>query len=171
MRRQNYYRPDGNDYSSREAYRRREASEPDRPVYNNYGGQPYYPPRRHHWFVWIVVIILCIGLGWFAADHYLGNPGQSSSPQTTVNRKTVVNKTAPASRSNSNQTPQQPNVGKLDKEMDQLDVNAKDQETAVNFYQKQSPKNQVKMDKMISLVNKVVPSNTLKRQALSWILR
>ena len=143
---------------------------------NNVERNYYYPQsKRHHWIRNCLVIILCLAIGWIAADHFFAGPKmeKSSQPRTEVSQSTSVKKNLPQqnNQGSSNPSSPQPNIGILEREMDRLDVNSKDQLIAANFYQKQTPKNQVKMDKMIKLVNKVVPSDVMKRQALSWILR
>ena len=166
MRQQRYYRNNG--YTSNYGY-----GSPNRHPRNNANYYNYVPRDHHHWLIVILVVILCIAGIWFAFDHYLDS--SDSAPQTTTVNRTVVNKNAPnraapVQRPNKVRPVQQPNVGKLEKEMNRLNVSSKDQATAINFYEKQSVKNQMKMNKMISLVNKVIPSDALKRKTLRWIL-
>lgn len=180
MRREDYYRPDDN---SRENYRQNDHRNPEQPrqgaTYNNYAPQqqaPYYQPRpRHHVFIWILIVILCLGLGWFAADHYLYGDNQASNPSTTYNSSTKnVNNSKTTNNKNTKpqqpQSSQQPKVNELENEMNRLDVTENDQAQAIKFYEGQNQQNQEKIDKMITLINKVVPSDALKKQALDWIL-
>lgn len=141
---------------------------PDRYQNNGANYYNYIPHRRHHWLIGLLIVILCLGVGWLAADHWLNS---GNAPQSTVNRTIVNKKTVSSNPPNQEaRSVQQPDVGRLEKEMNRLNVNEKDQATAVNFYEKQSSKNQLKMDKLIKMINRVIPSDTLKRKALRWIL-
>ena len=156
------------------------------PEYTRYPNGGVVPPR-HHPLVWILVIILCLGIGWFAADHFLGTGSNGSSVQSerTVNKgatpakksakpnqttKPTIIKNHTTNNTTNITSSSSASVQSVQDEMDRLDVSSSDQEKAYNYFAKQSPKNQAKILKVIGWINKLVPSDTLKRRALAWLL-
>lgn len=138
---------------------------------NSYGPRYVQVQPRHHWLMDLAGIVAIVLVGWLFFDHFLGTDYSTTSDTPTSGQ--VTRQVSNTHNNNHNQTinlSQNAHVQQVLKEMQSLDVSEKDQVSAIEFYNKQSPKNQQKIMKSISILNKVIPTDALKRRILHYLL-